>query len=84
MSVIEPDPSFCTHFATGEKALRSVGIAWVLMVYGTAARVHGAARTFVGSAADFSASGTDGGGGNGPHGRDGGRIALPSGPWASV
>ena len=38
----------------------------------------------VGSAADFSASGTDGGGGNGPHGRDGGRVALPSGPWASV
>ena len=36
------------------------------------------------SAADFSASGTDGGGGNGPHGRDGGRVALPSGPWASV
>ena len=20
----------------------------------------------------------------GPHGRDGGRVALPSGPWASV
>ena len=38
----------------------------------------------VGSAADFSASGTDGGGGSGPHGRDGGRVALPSEPWASV
>ena len=36
----------------------------------------------VGSAADFSASGTDGGGGSGPHGRDGGRIALPSESWA--
>ena len=36
----------------------------------------------VGSAADFNASGTDGGGGSGPHGRDGGRIALPSESWA--
>ena len=38
----------------------------------------------VGSAADFSASGTDGGGGSGPHGRDGGRIALPSESWANM
>ena len=38
----------------------------------------------IGSAADFDASGTDGGGGQGPHGRDAGRIALPSDSWANT
>ena len=37
----------------------------------------------VGSAADFDASGTDAGGGAGPHGRDAGRIALPSDAWTA-
>ena len=36
----------------------------------------------VGSAADFNASGADGGGGSGPHGRDAGRISLPSDSYA--